>query len=51
MCVVKKQFELLKFVLIPFMLTYSMMRFLSLLMLGMCPCVVSVVMWTYLVCL
>ena len=50
MCVVNKQFELLKFVLIPFMLTCSMMRFLSLLLLGMCPCVVSMVMWTSLVC-
>ena len=37
--------------LIPFMLTCSMMRFLSLLLLGMCPCVVSVVMWSSLVCL
>ena len=42
MCVVNKQFELL----IPFMLTCSMMRFLSLLLLGLCPCVVSVVMWS-----
>ena len=30
MCVVNKQFELLQFVFIPFMLTCSMMRFLSL---------------------
>ena len=36
MCVVNKQFELLKFFLIPFMLTCSMMRFLSLLLLGVC---------------
>ena len=43
MCVVNKQFELLEF-LIPFMLTCSMMRFLSLLLLGMCPCVVLVVL-------
>ena len=28
-----------------FMLTCSMMRFLSLLLLGLCPCGVSVVMW------
>ena len=28
------------------MLTCSMMRFLSLLLLGLCPCVVSVVMWS-----
>ena len=39
MCVVS-------FFLIPFMLTCSMMRFLSLLLLGLCPCVVSVVMWS-----
>ena len=31
--------------LIPFMLTCSMMRYLSLSLLGMCACVVSVVMW------
>ena len=37
--------------LIPFMLTYSMMIFLSLLLLGLCPGVVSVVMWASLVCL
>ena len=28
------------------MLTCSMMKFLSLLLLGLCPCVVSVVMWS-----
>ena len=27
-----------------------MMRFISLLLLDLCPCVVSVVMWSYLVC-
>ena len=37
--------------LIPFMLTCSMMRFRSPLLLGMCPCVVSVVMWWSLVCM
>ena len=37
--------------LIPFMLTCSMIRFLSLLLLGMCPCVVSVVLWSSFVCL
>ena len=31
-----KQFELIEFVLNPFMLTCSMMRFLSLLLLGLC---------------
>ena len=41
MCVVIKQFELLNL----FMLTCSMMRFLSFLLLGLCPCGVSVVMW------
>ena len=45
MCVVNKQFELLKFGLFPFMLTCSMMRFLSLLLLSLCPCVVSMVIW------
>ena len=45
MCVVNKQFELLDFVLIPFMLTCSMMRFISLLLLGLCACVVSVVVF------
>ena len=37
--------------LIPFLLTCSMMRFLSLLLLGLCHCVVSVVIWSSLVCL
>ena len=44
MCVVNKQFELLELVLIPFMLTCSMMRFILLLLLGRCACVVIVVM-------
>ena len=43
-CLVNKQFELLEF-LSPFMLTCSMMRFLSLLLLGLCVCVVLVVLW------
>ena len=51
MCVVKKQFELLEFVSIPFILICSMVRYLSLLLLGLCPCVVSVVMCWSLVCL
>ena len=46
MRVVNKQFELFEHVLIPFMLTYSMMEFISLLLLDLCACVVSVVMWT-----
>ena len=50
MCDVNKQFELLEF-LIPFILTCSIMRFLSLLLLGLCPYVVYVVMWSSLVCL
>ena len=44
-CVVNKQFEIPEF-FIPFMFTCSMMRFLSLLLLGLCLCVVSVVMWS-----
>ena len=47
MCVVNMQFELLEFVLSPFMLTCNMMRFLSLLLLGMCACVVFVVLGLY----
>ena len=45
MCVVNKQFEPLEFFLSPFMLTCSMMRFLLLLLLGLCVCVVLVVLW------
>ena len=37
--------------LIPFMLTCSMMRFLLLSLQGLCPCVVSVVIWSSMVCL
>ena len=37
--------------LIPFMLTCSMMRILLILLLGLCPCVVSVIMLSSLVCL
>ena len=51
MCAMNKQFELLEFVLIPFMLNLSIMRYLSLLLLGLCACVVCVVMWSSLVCL
>ena len=45
MCVVNKQFQLLEFVLSPFMLTCSMIRFISLLLLDLCACVVFVVLW------
>ena len=45
MCVVNKQFELLSLFLSPFMLNYSMTRFLSFLLLGLCACVVLVVLW------
>ena len=45
MCVVNKQFELIEFVLSLFMLTCSMIRFLSSLLLGLCACVVFVVLW------
>ena len=51
MCVVNKQFGSSSLFLSPFMLTCSMMRFLSLLLLGMCACVVFVVLWSSLVCL
>ena len=53
MFVVDKQFELLEVVLdsIPCMLTCSMMRFILLLLLGLCPCGVSAVMWSSLVSL
>ena len=44
-------FELLEFVFDSVYDTCSMMRFLSLLLLGLCPCVVSVVMWSSFVCL
>ena len=50
-CVVNKQFELLEFVVYSVYVDCSIMRFLSLLLLGLCPCVVSVVMWSSLVCL
>ena len=46
MRVVDKQFEF-----IPFMLTCSMIIFHSLLLLDRCPCGVSIVMWSSLVCL
>ena len=49
-CVVNKQFYLLEFVL-DSVYVDNMMLFLSLLLLGLCPCVVSVVMWSSLVCL
>ena len=44
-CVVNKQFELSRLFLIPFMLACSMMRFISLLLLGMCNWVVFIVLW------
>ena len=50
-CVVKISLSSSRLFFIPFMLTCSMMRFLSLLLRGLCPCVVSVVMWSSLVCL
>ena len=45
MCVVNKQFELLKFVSESVYVDLQMMRFLSLLLLGLCVCVVLVVLW------
>ena len=38
-------------VLSPFMLACSMMRFFSLFLMGLCACVVFVVLWQFLVCL
>ena len=38
MCVMNKPFQFLELFLIPFMLTCSMMRFLSLLLLGLVLC-------------
>ena len=45
MCVVNKQFELMEFVFDSVMLPCCMMRFRSLFMLCLCPCVVSVVVF------
>ena len=45
MCVVNKQFELLEFVSESVYVYLQMMRFLSLLLLGLCVCVVLVVLW------
>ena len=44
MYVVNKHFYLLEFVLSPFIVTCSMMRFLSHLLLGLCACGVFVVL-------
>ena len=51
MCVVNKQFVLLEFVFDSIYVDMSMIMFISLLLLGLCPCGVSVVMWSCLVCL
>ena len=51
MCVANNSLNSSSLSLIPFMLTCSIMRFLSLLLLVLCACVVSVVMWSSLVCL
>ena len=45
MCVVNKQFELLEFVSESVYVDLHMMRFLSLLLLGPCVCVVLAVLW------
>ena len=45
MCIVNKQVELLEFVFIPFMLTFNMKIFFSLLLMCMWPCVASVVIF------
>ena len=44
MYVVNKQFELLEFLSL-FVLTCNMMRFISLLLLGLCACGVFVILW------
>ena len=46
MFVVNKQFELINFVLVPFMVTCNIFRFLLILLLCLCACVVCVVMWS-----
>ena len=51
MCVVISSLSSSILFLIPFMLTCSMMRFLSILLLGVCACVMYVVMGSSLVCL
>ena len=51
MSVVNKQFEFLEFVFDSVYVDLRMMKFLSLLLLGLCPCVMYVVMWSSLVCL
>ena len=45
MCVMNKQLSSSSLFLSPFMLTCSMIRFLSLLLLGLCACVVFVSLW------
>ena len=46
-----KQFELLEFVFDTVYVDLQYDEILSLLLLGLCPCVVSVVLWSSLVCL
>ena len=50
MCVVNKQFEFPWFIFISVYFT-SITRFLSLVLLALCACVVHVVIWLFLVCL
>ena len=45
MCVVNNQFELLEFIFKSVYVDFSMMRFLSLLLLGLCACGVFIVLW------
>ena len=51
MCVVNKQFELLEFVFYSVYVDLRCDEIFSLLLLGLCSCVVSVVTWSSLVCL
>ena len=50
MCVVNKQFELLSFIIDSFYVYLQYERILAFLLLGRCPCGVSVVGWSSLVC-
>ena len=51
MCVVNKHLSSSSLFSIPFRLTSSMMRFITFLLLRLCVCVMSVVVWSSLVCL
>ena len=50
MCIVNKQFELLEFVFDSVYVDLQYDEISPLLLLGLCPCVIYVVMWSSLVC-